>query len=468
MILINPLRRLTMSREGSPQQFDPVDKGKKPLIFLAAASATNIITYGFFATFGVFREYYFKNAPFEGNQEVAYIGPIGLGLIQGLCPLLVYFCNKYPSKSMLLLWLGALLIVASTAGAAFATTPLGLVMTLGVLYGFGGCCIFAPCSVLIDGWFIERRTLANGIFFAASSAAPACLSPLFSFTLNHYSPKATLVGWAVFCAVLSLTALPFVVPRRYPQERLAPEESTMSDSDIDEKGRVTYRFWTQPVFYILCLTTITQGLGHFLPTLYLPTFATDLGAPDRDASLLITYYNVICIVIQPLGGALVDRIGPLIPLVVTTLVTSVSILTIWGFGKTYPPLVALMFLFGASSGGFVVLRSSLATQIVIRNKQHTKASTKLEKRTNESLVSGVLMSARGVAFVVSGFVGKAIVQKSENIPIGPGYGAGKWKSLILFTGIIMGVASFGSLGLIKRPEASKCNPEESEHEAVSL
>lgn len=59
------------------------------------------------------------------------------------------------------------------------------------------------------------------------------------------------------------------------------------------------------------------------------------------------------------------------------------------------------------------------------------------------------MSIRGVATIASGFVGRALVQGSEDIPLGPGYGAGKWKSLILFTGIIMGAASLGSVGLIR-------------------
>jgi hypothetical protein len=60
-----------------------------------------------------------------------------------------------------------------------------------------------------------------------------------------------------------------------------------------------------------------------------------------------------------------DRIGPLFPLLITTIVASVSILTIWGLGKPYPPLIAVMIFFGASSGAFVVLCSSFATQIRI-------------------------------------------------------------------------------------------------------
>jgi hypothetical protein len=126
-----------------------------------------------------------------------------------------------------------------------------------------------------------------------------------------------------------------------------------------------------------------------------------------------------------------------------------------------------MILFGTSSGAFVVLRSSFASQIVMRNKQYTKATTELEKRTNESLVSGILMSIRGVATIASGFVGKAIVQRSENVPLGPGYGAGKWKSLVLFTGIIMGAASLGSVGLLRRTKGLKPGSRMSDDEALS-
>jgi cyanate permease len=194
-------------------------------------------------------------------------------------------------------------------------------MTLGVLYGLGGCCIFAPCVVIIDGYFIERRTLANGILcvspqrpksstkpntfpsFSASSAAPAVLSPLFSHTLTRFSPKTTLLGWAVFCGFLCAISLPFVQPNR---RRLQDPTTTSQDYDVgvSEKQPLTYRFWTQPIFYILSLTTIAQGLTHFLPALYLPSFATDLGASQRDAALLITYFNIMCIITQPLYGTL--------------------------------------------------------------------------------------------------------------------------------------------------------------------
>lgn len=143
-----------------------------------------------------------------------------------------------------------------------------------------------------------------------------------------------------------------------------------------------------------------------------------------------------------------DKIGPLFPLLGMTLVGSASILAVWGLSKSCLPLVVTMLLFSASSGGFVVLRSSFASQIVLNNKHYHEGVSDLEKRINESRVSGVLMSLRGVATIASGFLGKAIVQQSEHIPLGPGYGSDKWKALILFVGVTIGATSLGSIGLI--------------------
>jgi hypothetical protein len=46
MLLNSPIHKSELGEKSSSQQVHPVDKGRKAWIFLAAASATNIITYG--------------------------------------------------------------------------------------------------------------------------------------------------------------------------------------------------------------------------------------------------------------------------------------------------------------------------------------------------------------------------------------------------------------------------------------
>ncbi|KAF1955100.1 MFS general substrate transporter [Byssothecium circinans] len=455
-----PACSLTNNRKSTASmRMDSQDHGRAAWTVLAAVSITNIFTYGFTATFGVFRDHYYRMpGPFKGSQEVIYVGTISLGLIQGLTPFIIYICNKRPQHASLILWLGSILMVASTIGAAFAATPLQLVFTLGMVYGIGGSCVFAPCIAYIDDWFSKRRALANGIFFSLSSLAPACMSPIFSKTLERFGPRSTLFGWAIAITALSLLSLPFVRGRRdghhisYKAESSNPSEHVLEapepgvdhlNGETIDGGRSrpsqTIAFWKQPLFYLFTFTTGIQCLGYFLPALYMPSFASDLGISTTLGSLLITFFQLVCVISQPLYGTMVDRIGPLIPLFVSTMLASIAILTLWGFAHSYGMLVALMILYGASAGTFVVFRSSFATHI--------------------SLVSGILMAIRGVAVVVSGLAGRAVVQAGQDVPVGKGYGADRWKNLIIFVGVTMAATGLGCVGLLDRSRSSEAEAE---------
>lgn len=126
-----------------------------------------------------------------------------------------------------------------------------------------------------------------------------------------------------------------------------------------------------------------------------------------------------------------------------------------------------MILCGGTSGAFVVFRSSFATCIVVATavaadvaEEEAGARTvaveekKLDEdtRATESLVSGILMSIRGVATVCSGLIGKEIVAGSQDLPLrSDAYAEGRWRNLVIFTGITMAVSSLGSLAAVKRP-----------------
>ena len=68
----------------------------------------------------------------------------------------------------------------------------------------------------------------------------------------------------------------------------------------------------------------------------------------------------------------------------------------------------------------------------------------------ELLVSGVLLFTRGVVGVISGYIAAAVLNSSESTNIDSGYGAGKWRTLIILLGTTMTAATFGAIGLRKR------------------
>ena len=117
-----------------------------------------------------------------------------------------------------------------------------------------------------------------------------------------------------------------------------------------------------------------------------------------------------------------------------TVGAAVEVLVIWSFARNIWSLIIFAMLFGATAGGYDVLRPRFADAIVGDEK----------KKEQNLLVFGVLTALRGASIIASGFIAEA--QLDEGDEITDGYGGGKWKDVILYTGIVMLGSSLGSLG----------------------
>lgn len=200
---------------------------------------------------------------------------------------------------------------------------------------------------------------------------------------------------------------------------------------------------------------LIQGLANMLPANYLPSYSTDLGLPVAQGALLITVLSLSGMVGQSLLGLLTDKIGALVPLLLSTLVSAFAVLILWGLGRSYWMLVLLSILFGAFSFSFVVFRSHMAAA-VIGDKLHPN---------EELVVSGALLATRGIACIASGYTGAAVVGASEYLGMRAGYGAGKWRGLIIYEGVLMFGASMGALGFIRKREAAAGDSEKAHDQA---
>lgn len=421
----------------SEEQYDvnenlsPRDSGRAAWTSLIAVSVIAMATWGFGATQGVFREYYFKTPPLQGNQLVASTGLLVVGLLQTLPPFLLKIITAYPHYRRYMMWSGMVLVVASSIGAAFSTTAVQVIMTQGLMYGFSSGLLFAPCLSFVDEWFLNRRGLANGIFFGAPNIAAAGLSPIFSVLLKRFGPRTTLIGWAVFTAVILSLGILSVRPRRTSKSEM--EAAARQSSS-------TTRVFRKPVFWLFVFSMTLQSLANNLPANYLPSYATDLGVSPEKGALLVTFLSLFGIIGQISLGALTDAIGPLIPMLLSTLVSSFAVIVVWGLGRYYWNMVITSILFGAFAFSFMVLRSHMAA-IAVDDP---------ERPAEELFVSGILLFTRGVIGVASGYIAAAVLQNSENIGVQPGYGAGKWRSFIILLGTTMTAATLGAFGLLKK------------------
>ncbi|KAK1507433.1 Mch2p [Colletotrichum costaricense] len=430
-VLVPDSASLSEEQHDGNENLPPRDSGRAAWTSLIAISVIAMATWGFGATQGVFREYYFKTPPLQGNQLVASTGLLVVGLLQTLPPFLLKIITAYPHYRRYMMWSGMVLVVASSIGAAFSTTAVQVIMTQGLMYGFSSGLLFAPCLSFVDEWFLKRRGLANGIFFGAPNIAAAGLSPIFSVLLKRFGPRTTLIGWAVFTAVIISLGIIFVRPRRTSKSEM--EAAARQSSS-------TTRVFRKPVFWLFVLSMTLQSLANNLPANYLPSYATDLGVSPEKGALLVTFLSLFGIIGQISLGALTDAIGPLIPMLLSTLVSSFAVFVVWGLGIYYWNMVITSILFGAFAFSFMVLRSHMAA-IAVDDP---------ERPAEELFVSGILLFTRGVIGVASGYIAAAVLQNSESIGVQPGYGAGKWRSFIILLGTTMTAATLGAFGLLKK------------------
>ncbi|KAI4603390.1 hypothetical protein KJ359_006185 [Pestalotiopsis sp. 9143b] len=261
--------------------------------------------------------------------------------------------------------------------------------------------------------------------FGANNLAAAACSPIFSVVLQKFGSRTTLIAWAIIAGAGISLGILFVKPRVPVKSEEGP------------KASFSWQPFRRPRFYLFALSMFLQGLGNFLPAAYLPSYSTDIGLPLAQGSLLITFLSLSGMIGQSLLGLLTDKIGAQVPLLLSTLVSTFAVLVFWGLGTHYWMLVILAVLFGAFSFSFAVVRSHMASAVV-GNTDHPN---------EETVVSAALLAVRGVACVASGYTGAAVAGSSENIGIQPGFGAGKWRSLIIYVSVMMFTASMGAIGL---------------------
>ena len=127
------------------------------------------------------------------------------------------------------------------------------------------------------------------------------------------------------------------------------------------------------------------------------------------------------------------------PMILSTFSSSLETFLIWAFSRELWALAIYSFLYGGTAGGYAVLRPRFAAGIVGHDKNEEQSL----------LIFGILTAMRGSAIVASGFV--STTQLDETARVTEGYGAHKWVRIIVYTGVMMGVASLGALGFFVRP-----------------
>jgi MFS family permease len=180
---------------------------------------------------------------------------------------------------------------------------------------------------------------------------------------------------------------------------------------------------------------IIEGLGYFIPQVYLPTYSASLNLPTSNGTLLLSLVNTSSVLSAVIVGMMIDRFHVTTVIFLSTVGATASVLLVWGFSSSLPPLIVFAILYGLFAGGF----TSTYTGIIKEVKKESEGA-------DVGILIGLLSAGRGVGAVVSGPLSEALLRLGPRIGKGTvAYGSG-YGPLVIFTGVTTAVGGVSFLG----------------------
>ncbi|KAI8236517.1 hypothetical protein K4K55_003792 [Colletotrichum sp. SAR 10_96] len=274
-------------------------------------------------------------------------------------------------------------------------------------------------------------TVATSVYFLGGPIA----TPLVA-RFQAWQRHMIVVGWLGCCVSLAaasfMSSVPGLVATQgvlygfaftllyYPVLRMLNEwQGTLRKDD--------FTFFKKPLFYCFAFVNLLEALGYYIPSLYLPTYATSLGLSGTTGALILAANNLAMIFGQLALGYVSDRVKNVLTLVfVSSFSAAVASFTIWGYGSSLASLLVFSIIFGLATGVFPCLWQRFGSVL----------------SDDPGPVYALMAFGKGLGNILIGPISAALmtgrVNKSE-------YGLGHFQPLIIFLGSTMLCSSLGAL-----------------------
>jgi MFS family permease len=190
---------------------------------VAAATVLTLLTVGMRLGIGPL---FLPMAEDLGFSRSLLAGIVSIGMLAygAAMPLAGWLVGRWGTRAVLLV--GNALVVAATLWCVSARSPLGQLLSFGVLMSVGlGFTSPVALTPVISRWFTRRRGMALFFLSTGSMAGIAVMTPALAFALQAASWQATLLGFAaVYTALTVPVALWVVRDTAPPHTDLLPEQ----------------------------------------------------------------------------------------------------------------------------------------------------------------------------------------------------------------------------------------------------
>ncbi|KAI3607741.1 mfs monocarboxylate [Moniliophthora roreri] len=414
----------------------PTDSGFHAWAYLTGAWILDFIIWGLPQTYGVFFDFYLSSDPSFINSApglIALAGSLCNGILYLSSLILLPVITRYPQQKTTVMIVGLIICVSGLVGAAFATTPGQLILTQGVMYSVGGSFLYFPMMTYLFEWFKEKKGIVSSCFIQLSSGSDSSgqRHTLLGFEsrgcryiIRSTGSPQTLweKGDAAVIVILIVPCFPFLKPRQPIAYMVAPRP-------------VDFGFLKRNAFWVLCFANLSQGLGVFMPFLYLPKFASDLNLSTTYGALSVSLVNGFSAPGLIFFGHLSDRFDLRISILLSSVGSALSVFLLWGFSNSIAPFVLFACVYGFLGPSW----SALFPRFV-------SASIGDDPRQSSVLFS-LFLAGRGVGNTLSASVSVGLLHLSSLTDKSIfGYGLKGYVSVSFHITIIIGMSTWSVSG----------------------
>lgn len=282
-------------------------------VIVFASFMCNMIVDGIAYTFGVFLGEFVSYFG-EGKGKVAWVGSLLSGVYLSAGPVVSALANKYGCRAVCIA--GSIISCVAFVLSTFSTSVNMLMLTYGVLGGFGFGLIYLPAVVAVGYYFETKRSLATGIAVCGSGFGTFTFAPFANYLLEHFDWKNAnliLAGLILNCGIFGALMRPLTYPkeskvkplmqRMYEEKRLQLERGSIGgsyfmvqlpDGTMEKRQKMPINI-DPGVHSSLNLEQLAAQSGGFHPVATLPTIAEakvndsdSPSSPDSQLEIKIT------------------------------------------------------------------------------------------------------------------------------------------------------------------------------------
>ncbi|KAG2181836.1 hypothetical protein INT44_008652 [Umbelopsis vinacea] len=409
----NSASNLVASSTGVEFSLPPVDGGFNAWMVLLGGFVIEGFVWGYTSSFSVYLQHYQKQPEFAGASvtELTIIGTLATGVSYMGGFVVGLLGGRFSLKTMM--YAGSVTMVVALVAASFATQVWHLILTQGFLFGLGGAFGKQSLIVVMSQTSNSNRFPLNyqslqllvGFIYAGAGVFGLACPTLIDMSLKSIDWRWTLRVVALFVLVFCLGSS-FVI---------RPRHSTDDARSYASLSRKDFAFIKSKRFLIMAGAVLFQGLGFFVPNLFIQPYAQWLGSSEQVSTIMLSILNAATIIGQLALGHVCDRYGYATSAVISSGVASLSVFLLWGLApQSFGLLIAFAVIYGTFGSGFTSSFPSIVTDI---------AGTEYRKPI---LINGVFMLLRGIGNVVGNPIGSVILTSTS--------GAAGWADMSYFVG----------------------------------